>query len=487
MTKNSPVWIIQRASGFYGRMRHACFRPSDPSTEQGRSRERYRRMAFTSVASLGSRAIGLLATLISVPLTFRYLGVERYGLWMVLTSFISIMGFADLGIGNGVMNAISEAHGKDDHALAREYVSCGFVLMLGIAAMMAVAGGIAYPLLPWPRLFNVRSTVVAAEGSKAFLVLFCWFVINIPLGVITRVQAGLQQGYWSQIVSAVGNVISLLALVLVIELRGTLPWLVFASTFGVILATLFNGWFLFRVHPWLVPSMHAFQWHSASKILRLGLMFFILQVAIAVGYTSDNIVISQVMGAAAVAVYAVPQKLFSFITQLVSMGTSPLWPAYGEAIARGDVAWVRKVFWSSSSITLAATVPLCTAMALGAPWALRVLVGKSLHAPMSLLLTLATWGVVSAASAPVAMLLNGAGVLKVQTKIAMVASISNLALSILLTKKLGVTGVCLGSIITQVTIVFPAYYFVIRQLFSRMAKSKAATDPALVSGGRQES
>ncbi len=445
-------------------------KPGEVETSGGRSRERYRRMALTTMASLVSRSINLLASLVSIPLTFHYLGAERYGLWMVLISLISVMGFADLGIGIGVMNAIAEAHGKDNHELAREYVSSALVLMSGIAATLAVAGSIAYPFVPWLRLLNVGSNLVAAEGAKAFLVLFCWFVLNIPLGVVTRIQSGLQQGYWSQAVGAAGNIVSLLALLLAIRLRGTLPWLVFASTVGVILATVFNGWLLFRTHPWLTPSRRAYRVSSAHKILKLGLMFFVLQVAIAIGFASDNIVITQILGAAAVAVYAVPQKLFLLVAQLVSMAITPLWPAYGEAIARGDVAWVRRVFWGSVRVTMALTVPLCTSLAIAGPWILRVAMGRSLHVPMSLLAALALWGMISAASAPVSMLLNGGGILKVQAIVAVIASPCNLALSILLTRRFGVIGVCLGSIITQLLITFPAYFFVVRDLLRNMAK-----------------
>ena len=96
-----------------------------------------------------ARMIGLLVSLVTLPLTFKYLGPERYGLWMVLISVISAMGFADLGIGNGLMNAISEAYGKDDRNLAREYVTSAFVMMLGIALFLGVAGAIAYPFMPW--------------------------------------------------------------------------------------------------------------------------------------------------------------------------------------------------------------------------------------------------------------------------------------------------------------------------------------------------
>jgi len=294
-------------------------------------------------------------------------------------------------------------------------------------------------------------------------------VLSIPLGVVTRTQAGLQKGYLPQIIGAVGSILSLLALLVVIAAHGSLTWLVFASTFGTIASTVFNGWLLFREHPWLVPVWHAYRASSASKILKLGLMFFVLQCAVSVGYTSDNIVIAQVLGAAAVAVYAVPQKLFSFVSMVVGMGITPLWPAYGEAIARGDVAWVRRVFLGSLWITLALAIPLCTLLVLAGPWILKVAVGKSLHAPLALLVVLGLWGVVSAVSMVTSVLLNGAGELKVQTIVSVFASLSNLALSIFLTRRLGVMGVCLGSIITQLLITLPICFVLIRNLFRRLA------------------
>ena len=389
-------------------------RPFGTATEGGRSKERLRRAAMTTLAAGIAKAIGLLASLISVPLTYRYLGPERYGIWMVLISIIAAMSFADLGIGNGLMNAVSEAYGKDDRRLAQQHVTSAVILMLWIAAFLVIAGAAGYPFLPWVRLFNVKSEAAAAEGARAFLVLYASFVINIPLGVITRAQAGIQKGYTTQILGACGGILSLGAMVLVISLHAGLAWLVFASVFPGIIATLFSGWILFREFPWLLPSWHAYRTSSAHKIFKLGIMFFVLQCAFAVSFSSDNIVIAQILGASAVAVYAVPQKFFGFVSAVVSMGVSPLWPAYGEALARGDVAWVRRVFFGSLWLTLAMTVPLCTLLAVAGPWFLRVAAGKSFHAPMALLVVLAVWAVVNAVSVVISMLLNGAGVLKQQ-------------------------------------------------------------------------
>lgn len=427
---------------------------------------------MTTVSAGGARVVAVLASLVTVPLTYRYLGAERYGLWMVLISIIGMMSFADLGIGNGLVNAVSEAYGRDDQKLAREYVTSAFVLMVGIALVLTALGSISYPFLPWMHLFNVRSVPVAAEGANAFLVLFAWFVVSIPLGVISRAQAGLQQGYFPQVVGALGSVLTLLALLIVIKSHGGLGWLVFASTIGAVVGTMINGWVLFREHPWLFPSWNAYRSSSSKRIFKLGLMFFVLQCAVAVSFTSDNIVIAQVLGAAAVAAYAVPQKLFSPVSTVVQMAVGPLWPAYGEAIARGDVAWVRRVFRASLTLTLAVTVPICTLLAIAGPYILKLFFGKSLHASISLLIVLAVWGVVNALSMVISMLLNGAGVLKSQAVLAIAAGATNLAFSIILTRRAGVVGVCAGSILSQLLVTFPIDFLIIRRLFGRLSLPK---------------
>jgi O-antigen/teichoic acid export membrane protein len=85
---------------------------------------------------------------------------------------------------------------------------------------------------------------------------------------------------------------------------------------------------------------------------------------------------------------------------------------------------------------------------------------------------LGVWGVVNAVSYVMAILLNGTGVLKVLTIVAVFASLINLVLSIFLTRRLGVMGVCLGSIITQLGITLPACFVLVRKLFRRMARAK---------------
>ncbi len=270
--------------------------------------------------------------------------------------------------------------------------------------------------------------------------------------------------FTAQIVVALGNIASLLALLAVIASQGTLPELVLASISGVVLATAVNIGLLLRDFPWLMPSVDACRAASLRKMVRVGVLFFVLQGCFVIAYTSDNLVIAQVLGPAAVAAFAIPQKLFSSVDMVVNMGIAPLWPAYGEAFARGDIAWVRKAFWGSLGLTLAITLPLCTALAFAGPWILRVVAGRALRAPLALMIALGVWGVVSALSTAVATMLNGTGVVKSQVPLVVCASLCNLGLSIFLTQRLGAVGACLGSILTQVFITWPFYSVMVPRL-----------------------
>jgi O-antigen/teichoic acid export membrane protein len=443
------------------------FRGMNRSTQPEQSahaQQRFNRIVKTTGASAIARTIGIFTSLISVPLTFRYLGTERYGIWMILISFISVLAFVDFGIGNGLINAVAEAYGRDDRVRAQQAVSSAVLLMVALAACFGAVGAVAYPWLPWTRLLHGATIEAVAEGRSAFLVMYCWFVLSLPLSLVTRVLAGLQRTYTAQIVVALGNIASLVALLTVIAMHGGLPALVLASISGVILATAANISLLLRDFSWLTPSFAACHAASVSKMMRLGATFFVLQCCFAAAYTSDNLVIAQVLGPATVAAFAIPQKLFSSVDMVVNLGIAPLWPAYGEALARGDLAWVRKAFWGSLGLTLVLTLPLCTALAFGGPWILRVAAGRTLRVPLTLMIALGVWGVVSALSNAVATMLNGTGVVKPQTLVVVFASLCNLCLSIILTRRLGVVGVCLGSILTQVLITWPFYCVMIPRL-----------------------
>jgi O-antigen/teichoic acid export membrane protein len=258
-------------------------KPFGDATPEDRSNERYRRVALSALAAAGARAISIVTLLVSVPLTVRYLGSERYGMWTTIGSLIAILSFADLGIGNGLLNAIAESHGRDDRDAARRYVSSAFFMLAGLALLLGSLFALIYRQVSWRTIFNVSTSEAIAEAGPATAVFVGCFLVSIPLGIVQRIQRGYQEGFIDSSWIAAGKLIGLGGVLLVIWLKGGLPWLVLALAGGPALALLLNSIVLFGVRrPWLYPRWRYVRSHYARRILHLGSLFFVLSVASAV-------------------------------------------------------------------------------------------------------------------------------------------------------------------------------------------------------------
>ncbi len=104
--------------------------PVDTATPEGRSRERYRRIFLSSAAGVAAMGVSALVGLASVPISLAYLGKEAYGLWAVAGSVAAWVALLDPGLVQGLVIAVSEAHGRDDHEAARAYFSTAFFALL---------------------------------------------------------------------------------------------------------------------------------------------------------------------------------------------------------------------------------------------------------------------------------------------------------------------------------------------------------------------
>lgn len=307
-----------------------------------RSRRRYGRAITTGVTSLLAKGVVLATTLVSVPLTFPYLGADRYGLWMTMISVVLCLGFADFGLGNGLASALAEADGRDDRLFARQQVSCAFYLLLAIGVVLVSVLAVVYPFVPWSRLYHTQSALAGAEAGPATAVLIVCAALNMPLGTVLRVQIGYQEGYIGDLWNALGNVFALGAIVAAVKLGAGLPWLVGGLAGAPLLATAVN-WaiqFGFRT-PWLRPSLSLAEVKCMMQLAKTGSLFFLQQCCGVVYYVSDNLVIAQALDSSHVAQFAVVQRIFSIglISQYFML---PLWPAFGEALVRCDFEWARR-------------------------------------------------------------------------------------------------------------------------------------------------
>ncbi|MEV1154545.1 oligosaccharide flippase family protein [Micromonospora chokoriensis] len=377
----------------------------------GPSRGR-RLLSWVATAAV-SRAASALVPLALLPVTLKYFGADLYGLWTAVLAVTGMVAFADLGIGLGLMTRLAPCRVNGDANAARRYISSAYT---AVSTMAFLACGILWlfsEFIPWSALFNASGS--AAEDARLVaLVCLTAFLLNIPLSLVARVQYAYQQVAASNLWQATGATLAL-PLALAAVYTDLPPIAVVASiAFSPVVVNIVNtAWtFGLRLQD-LRPGLRFVDRRGLRELLNLGGLFLLVTLLIALADNADPLIIAHLLGLTSVTAYAVPARLFAQIGALIMLMNQPVWPMHGEALARGDVDWVRRTV---RRLTLASVLVALV------PATLLVLFGEKLLAawlpvPMgdrSLLLGLALWWVALAAISPRFMVQNAAGVLRPQ-------------------------------------------------------------------------
>jgi O-antigen/teichoic acid export membrane protein len=412
-------------------------------------------VAVTRGAStaLGARGVALLTGLAVVPLTVRYLGAERYGAWVTIASTISWLSIADLGLGNGLTSALSEAYGKRDIELAQRHVATAFWLLAGIAAACGLLFAALSPHLDWAALLNVHSEVARAEVAQAAALAVGFFLLALPLGVIDRVYAVWQEGAVANLWSAAASLAALLALVVATRTSGGMGLLVLAYAGGRFVVHAASGAWLFRkYHPELRPAPAAFERASMGRLASSGGLFFVIQIAALILFNTDNIIIARLLGPEQVTPYSVTWSLFTLPSLAFSLAFPYLWPAYAEAFARKDSAWIRRTFRKSVVVSLTVGLALAATLVIVGRSLIGIWAGKPAVPPFSLLIWMGIWSLIVAGINPVACLLNSAGHVKVQAIFASLSTAVNVGLSVYWARRYGISGVIAATVVSYLVV-----------------------------------
>jgi O-antigen/teichoic acid export membrane protein len=426
-------------------------------TAQERARERHRRFALSAIAAVLARAVAVVVNLITIPLALSTLGTERYGAFVTVSSLVLMLGFTDFGIGSALLNLVSEADGRNDRPAMVRYVSSAFLAMSAVAGTLLVLLALIYPFVDWPALVRISDSGGAHEVGPTLALTFALFALGIPLGVAQRAQMAHQEGFAVSLWQAIGSIAGLIGLVIVARLAAGMLGVALALSGGVIVGSIGNYIAFFHRRSWLRPALTAFSASAARLVLRRGALFFVLQIAASLAFVSDSLIADQVLGPEAAARYSVAQRLYLLMPMVVGLAVTPLWPAYSEALARGDRRWVRGVFQRSVLASMLAAGAGGVILTLFRGPIFSLWVGGDLVPSLSLSLALLVWSVLYCWGAAVVILLNAANVIALQIAGSLAMGLGSVVLKTWFASLFGIEGIAWGLVLAYTVLTFIPY------------------------------
>jgi O-antigen/teichoic acid export membrane protein len=388
-------------------------------------------------------AVNIAVGLFLMPYTVRHLGVSDYGLWMLVASLTYYFQLLDLGYGSGVVRQVTEADARRDTDRVNRILSTfvGVYGAIGAAAAVGIAALILFVLPHFPGIpaaqLRTAQWLLAIIGLRV--------VLGFPMSVFGAVTNARQRFALNNSVAIVLSVLNALVTYLVLSAgHGLLP-LVASTTALSLLGYGAYAWTARRAFPPLRIRPRLFDRHIVREVTTFSIYFFLIDIAVQIGFNLDNVVIGAAIGTTAVAVYAVTLRIADYQRQLCSQVNNLLFPVVVRfgSVGRTDALRDTLVEGTRIALVMVAGVTVCV-IGFASPL-VRAWMGPGFEESVPPLVVLAIAGVALVGQGPLGNVLLGTGRHRLVAVVAFVEALANLALSLLLVRRFGILGVAIGT------------------------------------------
>lgn len=397
-----------------------------------------------------------LLSVVSVPVTLSYFGVDRYGalaLVMTLVNYLSVTNF-------GIPTACAVLAAKSVDRREQLAIICrSFLLMAGISLVvlllfLALAG---YP--GWVAILGKIPVGIAGEVRQAAFWTAVLFLLNLLTAPFMAGFIAVQKVHVERFYTTLATNSYVAALAGTILLNGNLAD--FAIARGALV--LFCGFagachfmFGYREHReimsagWLRLLRTASSQESAVRsILVSGGRMFIVSLAALVVWQTDNLVISHFYGVGTVTPYQITFKLITMLFIIFTAVNPALSPHYGRAWAIGDTAWIEMTYNQIARVSSILGGLVWIGSLAFAETVVNIWTGPSAYAGDLVVFSLGGYGFLLSLVCVHAALLSSINMVRNLPLVSWSEAGLNLALSLVLVRYFGVGGVALGTFIAS--------------------------------------
>ena len=174
---------------------------------------------------------------------------------------------------------------------------------------------------------------------------------------------------------------------------------------------------------------------------------FMIQIARQLQMRTDEIVIAGSLPLSSVTPYSFSRRVGEIPNQLANQFIRTLMPLASSLHAEDDWSRLRAMYLASTRLSTAIVTPVAAVLSVLAPSLLTVWIGAEYARYWPVVLLIALSSVVLITQYPAGALLQGIARHRILALTSVIAGLTNLALSLLLVRRIGLLGVALGTLI----------------------------------------
>jgi len=402
-----------------------------------------RKLLSGYVLRVSSLVAAALASFFLMPFIVHHLGDRAYGFWSLAAAFIGYYSLLDLGLSSAISQYMCIAIGHGDHTECRVVFNTALLLqfLLGGAALLATSALVL--ATPWicrnPADVHLFRSVIAILGTCTAL--------GFPARVYSAViNAELRFDIQSWLAN-LGVVLRTGLIVWAVLAGGGLLALAWVTLLATLPVSALQIWYARREASWARIGKSFFKPKMVRSFFSYGAYNFLAYIGDIVRFQLDPLVISGLIGLAAVTHYRVAGVLAQYYLQVIIVSVGALSPVLSRLHGAGNRTALEEVFFFGTKLSICAAVFICLAFAgWGRPFIIRWMGPSYLDGYLPLVvLSLAVFLDVS--QKPSIDLLFATFKHRIYAWINCTEAAANLALSVVLARPFGILGVAMGTLI----------------------------------------
>ncbi|MBH48543.1 MAG: hypothetical protein CME71_10285 [Halobacteriovorax sp.] len=376
--------------------------------------------------------IGFIAT----PIIVKHIGDENFGLYRLLSDWITFIGLAEFGIGGGILVLLSKS--VRDKSKSKSLLQTIFGVYLRILPLYLLAALIIYFLLSF-----IASENVSSSFNWAFWIMAATYLF-IPFGVYrSYLEASQKTSTVNFASTAQMFILNLLAITLAyfnFNLIGQALAL-FSSVAFFYVSMIYLGTKDFGLSLWSPRRNEVVEWDIWGQ----GRHNFFVVSSMNVGLLADSAIVTMFYSAKEVVPFFVSQRLGNLFLQKIQGAGVSIWASLVDLWHEGRTEDFLENFLQANKLLTIFSIILLVPMIIVNQEFVSVWMGPSnaLDFVFGLILAIFIW--TNAMNVFWRHILAGTGHLEQQVRPYVISGICNIIMTLILTKYWGLTGPILAS------------------------------------------
>jgi O-antigen/teichoic acid export membrane protein len=398
-------------------------------------------LARNTLYNLVGRAVPLVAGLVAIPLLIRELGVDRFGLLMLLWTVINYSTVFDLGLGRATTRFVAHyrSAGRVEELPGLIWTSWTVTFALGSAAGLVLAA--VTPLLA-ESVFHVPDAM-RGEAVGAFYLLAAFLPVVLTAASVRGVLEAHQRFDLVNVVQSPGAVANYLAPLFASLITPDLRWVVLALMMVRASALMAFLVLSLRIMPGLRhrPARKA----SFQTVLKFGGWLTVSGILSPIMEYVDRLLIAGLITLAAVAYYTTPYTMVAQLHLVSGSLIAVLFPAFSGLASTRDLEATALLYRRSVKYVFLLAAPVGFVLMVLASDIMTLWVGAEFAGQSHRVMTILAFGMFVSAMARVPyVMVQAGGRPDITAKFHLLEVVPFVAVSWMAIRTIGVTGAAIA-------------------------------------------